>query len=123
MGTAYLSVTILLAGMATFSGVAKIRRDPRVVHVIHEVIGVPLRYFPRLAACEFAGALGLVLDIWWPPSGVAAGIGLVLYFVGAVASHLGVGDFKGIGPAAFMLVLAVAALVMRILLARPGTVR
>ena len=51
MGTAYLSVTILLAGMAAFSGVAKIRRDPRVVHVIHEVIGAPLRYFPLLAAC------------------------------------------------------------------------
>ena len=57
MGTAYLSVTILLAGTAAFSGVAKIRRDPRVVHVIHEVIGVPLRYFPLLAACEVAGAL------------------------------------------------------------------
>jgi len=34
---------------------------------------------------------------------VAAGIGLVLYFVGAGASHLHVGDVKGIGPAVFML--------------------
>jgi len=116
MGTAYLSVTILLAGMAAFSGVLKIRRDPRVVHVIHEVIGVPLRYFPLLAACEFAGALGLILGIWWLPLGMAAGIGLVLYFVGAVASHLRVGDAKGIGPAAFMLALAAGALVLRILL-------
>jgi hypothetical protein len=40
---------------------------------------VPLTYFPLLAACEFAGALGLVLGIRWPPLGVAAGIGLVLY--------------------------------------------
>ena len=119
MGTAYLSVTILLAGMAAFSGVAKIRRDPRIVRVIHEVIGVPLRYFPLLAACEFSGALGLVLGIWWPELGVAAGIGLVLYFVSAVASHLRVGDVKGVGPAAFMLLLSAAALVMRILSARP----
>ena len=116
MGTAYLSVTILLAGMAAFSGVLKIRRDPRVVHVIHEVIGVPLRYFPLLAACEFAGALGLILGIWWLPLGMTAGIGLVLYFVGAVASHLRVGDAKGIGPAAFMLALVAGALVLRILL-------
>jgi hypothetical protein len=68
-----------------------------------------------LAACEFAGALGLVLGIWWPPLGVAAGIGLVLYFVSSVASHLRVGDVKGVGPAAFMLAVAAAALVMRIL--------
>jgi len=121
MGTAYLATTILLAAMAAFSGVAKIRHDPRIVRVIHEVVGVPLRYFLLLAACEFAGALGLVLGIGWPPLGVAAGIGLVLYFVAAVASHLRVGDVKGIGPAAFMLAVAVAALIMRILTSRSGT--
>jgi hypothetical protein len=121
MGPAYLTITILFAAMVAFSGVGKIRRDPRIVRVIHEVIGVPLRHFPLLATCEFAGALGLVLGIRWSPLGVAAGIGLVLYFVGAVAAHLRVGDVKGIGPAAFMLALAAAALVMRILTSRSGT--
>src|SRR5205823_13018164 len=95
MDTAYLLVTILFAAMAAFSAVAKIRRDAKVVHVIQEVVGVPLRFFPLLAACELAGALGLVLGIWSPWVGVAAGIGLVIYFVGAVASHLRVGDVKG----------------------------
>jgi hypothetical protein len=52
---------------------------------------------------------------------VAAGIGLVLYFVGAVVSHLRVGDVKGVGPAAFMLAVTAAALVMRILTLRSGT--
>jgi len=121
MGPAYLTITILFAAMVAFSGVGKIRRDPRIVRVIHEVIGVPLRYFPLLAACEFAGALGLVLGIWWSPLGLAAGIGLVLYFVGAVASHVRAGDVKGIGPALFMLALALGALVMRILTSRSGT--
>jgi hypothetical protein len=60
MGTAYLATTILLAAMAAFSGVGKIRHDPRIVRVIHETIGVPLRYFPFLAACEFAGAQGVI---------------------------------------------------------------
>jgi hypothetical protein len=115
VGIAYLAITILLAAMVTFSGVGKIRRDPRIVQVIHEVIGVPLKYFPLLAACEFAGALGVVLGIWWPLLGVAAGIGLVIYFVGASVSHLRVGDVKGIGPAASMLVVAAAALALRIL--------
>ena len=61
MDTAYLLVTILFAAMVAFSAIAKIRRDPRVVHVIQEVVGVPLQFFPLLAACELAGALGLVL--------------------------------------------------------------
>ena len=115
MGIAYLVITILLAAIVTFSGIGKIRHDPRIVQVIHELIGVPLKYFPLLAACEFAGALGVVLGIWWPLLGVAAGIGLVIYFVGASVSHLRVGDVKGIGPAAFMLVVAAAARALRIL--------
>jgi len=115
MAIAYLVITVLFAAMVTFSGVGKIRRDPHIVQVIHEVVGVPLKYFPLLAACEFAGALGVVLGIWWPLLGVAAGIGLVTYFVGASVSHLRVGDVKGIGPAAFMLAVAAAALALRLL--------
>ncbi len=41
--------------------------------------------------------------------GVAASIGLVLYFVCATASHLHVPDAKGIGPGMFMLTMAAAA--------------
>jgi len=78
-----------------------------------------LKYFPLLAACEFVGALGLVLGIWWPSLGVAAGIDLVLCFVGAV-SHVRVGDVKGMGPAAFMLTVSVAALALRILTQKLG---
>src|SRR5260370_41912671 len=100
--------------MAAFSGLGKIRRDQRIVYVINEVVGVPLKYFSLLAACELAGALGLVLGIWWPAMGVAASIGLVLFFVGAAVSHLRVGDVKGIGPAAFMLVVAAGGFAMRI---------
>jgi hypothetical protein len=121
MDTAYLAITILLAAMVLFSGVAKVRRDPNVIRVIHEVVGVPLRYLPLLAACEFAGALGTVLGILWRPLGIAAGIGLVLYFLGAVISHLRMGDVKGVGPAAFMLVVAAAALTLRVLTSRAAS--
>jgi hypothetical protein len=115
MHPAYLFITILFAAMVAFSAVAKVRRDPKVVHVIHEVVGVPLKRFPLLAAFEFAGALGLVLGIWWPWAGLAAGVGLVIYFVGAVVSHLRVHDIKGIGPAVFMLMVAAGALALRVL--------
>jgi uncharacterized membrane protein YphA (DoxX/SURF4 family) len=111
---AYLVVTIVTASMAAFSGLGKLRRDPKIVHVIHEVVGVPMKYFLYLAACEIAGALGLVVGIWWPLLGIAAGIGLVVYFVAAIVSHVRVGDVKGIGPAAFMLMISVAALALRV---------
>jgi hypothetical protein len=114
MTIVYLVMTVLVALMAAFSGLGKLRRDPRQVKVINETVGVPLKYFPLLAVCEFAGALGLVAGIWWLALGVAAGIGLVLYFVGAVVSHVRVGD-KAIGPAVFMLVLAAGALAVRFL--------
>jgi uncharacterized membrane protein YphA (DoxX/SURF4 family) len=113
MHIAYLVITILFAAMVAFSGLGKVRRDPHQIKVIHETVGVPLKYFPLLAACEFAGALGLVLGIWWPILGVAAAIGLVLYFVGATVSHLRVSDVKGLGPPAFLLVVAAAALATR----------
>ncbi len=115
MHIAYIAVTVVVALLVAFSGGAKIGRKPDVVKTIHEVIGVPMKYFSLLALLEFAGAVGLVVGIWLPGLGVAAGIGLVIYFVGAVVSHLRVGDLKGIGPAVFMLVLAGGALALRFL--------
>jgi hypothetical protein len=120
MNMAYLVITIVAAAMVAFSGLGKLRRDPKIVHIINEVVGVPLKYFPHLASCEFAGALGLVLGIWWPFLGVVAGIGLVVYFVGAVVSHVRVGDVKGVGPAAFMLIISAAAFVLRFLSHKTG---
>ena len=123
MHIAYLVITSLFAAMVAFSGLGKIRRDPHQMRVIHETVGVPLKCFPLLAACEFSGALGLVLGIWWPILGVAAAIGLILYFVGATVSHLRVSDVKGIGPPAFMLVVAAAALATRMLTNKPDALR
>lgn len=115
MSIAFLAITILFAVLTAFSGVLKVRRDPRVITIIHDTIGVPMEYMNLLAACEFAGAAGLVLGIWYAPLGIAAGIGLVIYFIGAVVSHLRVGDVKGIGNAVFMLVMAAAALTLRVI--------
>lgn len=115
MGIAYLVVAIVLAAMVLFSGVGKLRNDPHIVKVIHETVGVPMKYFPLLAACEIAGAVGLVLGIWCSILGIAAATGLVIYFVGAVVSHVCVGDFKGIGPAAMLLTMSAAALILRLL--------
>jgi hypothetical protein len=115
MNIAYVALAVLMSLLVVASGVAKLRGDPRVVKVIHEVVRVPRKWFPWLAACEFAGALGLLVGVAWAPAGVAGASGLVLYFAGAIVAHLRVGDLKGIGTPAFPLGLAVACLVTRIL--------
>jgi hypothetical protein len=110
----YLTITFIVAAMVAFSAIAKIRRDPRVVRTIHEVVGLPLSYFPLLAACELAGAFGLVLGIFWPLLGIVAGVGLALYFLAAILSHFRVGDFAGVGPAFFMWAAVMVALGTRL---------
>src|SRR5262245_15024906 len=114
MTTAFVAVTVLFALMTALSALMKIRHDPKVVKIIHETVGVPMKFFPHLAACERAGALGFVSGIWSPVLGVTAGSGLVIYFIGAVVSHLRVGDFQGTGAASFMFGLSVACVALRI---------
>jgi len=114
MFIAYCVIAVLYAAMLTFSGILKLQLNPQVVQIIHEVIGVPLSMFPVLAASEFAGAVGLLAGIRWKGLGVAAAVGLVIYFVGAIISHVRVGDFVGMGGAVLMLVIAVIVLLLRL---------
>jgi DoxX-like protein len=55
-----------------------------------------------------------VLGLWAPPLGIAAAVGLVAYFVGAVAGHLRVRDLKNLAMPLPPLVLAIAMLVLRL---------
>jgi hypothetical protein len=41
----YLVITIVVAAMEALAGVQKLRRDPKVVHVMQDVVGVPLNIF------------------------------------------------------------------------------
>ena len=113
MFIAYIIVAIILAFGLVASGVAKIRRDPRIIQGIHEVVGVPLRWIPWLAALEFAGAAGLLIGIAWWPLGLAAAIGVILYFIGASIGHVRVQDFKGLPTPVIILLVAVVVLVVR----------
>ncbi len=114
MFIAYVVIAVLGAVMLTLSASLKLRGDERSISVIHDVIGVPMTWFPWLAGCELAGATGLLVGIAWAPIGVAAAVGVVAYFVLAIGSHIRVNDLKGIGSPAIPLGFAVAALVTRI---------
>jgi sorbitol-specific phosphotransferase system component IIC len=114
MFVTYCVLAVIYSGMLTFSGLMKLQHDPQAVQMIHEVIGVPLALFPVLAACEFAGALGLLAGIRWARLGIAAALGLIVYFFGAIGSHILAGDIAGIGGAIFMLAIASVLLALRL---------
>lgn len=106
-------VTGLLAVALMGSGAAKLTKVDRVVENLTGA-GVPLGWFPWLAVIELAGAAGLVVGLGVEPLGVAAAVGVVFYFVGAVIAHVRVKDYRGvIGPVP-LLVVAAAVLVLRL---------
>lgn len=106
-------VSVLLAVMMLMSGVMKLRRAPALMTSM-AAVNVPEATVPRLGLLEVAATLGLLLGLFWAPIGVAAAIGAVLYFIGAVVAHIRVGD-KAVAPAAVLLLLAIAALVLQLL--------
>ncbi|MEV0251510.1 DoxX family protein [Nocardia sp. NPDC050712] len=113
MFIAYAVVGILLSLMLVASARAKLVRDPKIVEGMG-TLGVSARALPLLAAAEIAGAAGLLIGLWLAPLGVAAAIGVVAYFVGAVAAHLRVADYKNTLPAAVGLIVAIAVLGLRV---------
>src|SRR5215217_8094746 len=114
MFIALVIASVLIAAMCASSASLKLRKDERSVAVISGTVGVPLRFFPVLAALELAGAAGVLIGLWLGPLGVADAAGLVVYFVGAVVGHLRVGDTKGLTMPLLPLVLSVAVLALRI---------
>jgi hypothetical protein len=74
-------------------------------------VHVPVSALPYLATLKLAGAVGLVVGlVAMPWLGVAAGVGLTLFFVGAVAVHIKTGVLYNIAfPAAFLLLAITSA--------------
>ncbi len=77
-----LLVVATAAGVA-FSGVSVLARRAFIVDNLTDY-GVSERWWPWLGAAKLLGALGLLAGLAVPVLGVAAAVGLGLYFVGAV---------------------------------------
>ncbi|MFI0925882.1 DoxX family protein [Streptomyces sp. NPDC021012] len=112
MFIAYAVVAALLALASLGSAFMTFTKNPQVIGNMTKV-GVSEGALPWLAAAKAAGALGLLAGLFVPLLGEAAAVGLVLYFLGAVTSHLRVKDFE-LAPAAVLALVAAAALVLRI---------
>ena len=115
MFTAYLIVTLLAAAANIFSATLDFIRYKQVLINMAKT-GVSESWITMLGILKAAGAIGLLVGIGWPLIGIAAAIGLTLYFVGAIVTHLRGRDYS-FGPAVVFLLLAVGSLVLR--LAKP----
>lgn len=112
MFTAYAVVAALLAAVLLLSAYTKLIRFPRATATLTKV-GVKEEQFAPLAACETAGSLGLLAGMRIAPLGIAAAVGVALYFILAIAAHVRMRD-ADVGPPVIILVMAVAAGVLRI---------
>jgi hypothetical protein len=112
MFTGYLIVTILAAAANLSFAALDFSRSEWVIGNMTTVGLPPESLFP-LGALKAAGGAGILLGIAVPPIGIAAAIGLILFFVGAIATHLRahVGNLQY--PGGF-LVLAAASLALQL---------
>lgn len=108
----YVIVAIVLSLALLVSAAGKLTKMEQVVTMLTG-IGVPLSWFPMLAAVDVAGAAGLLIGLGVAGLGIAAAIGVIAYFAGAISFHLRAGD-KNIGPPAGLLILGALALIARI---------
>ncbi|MGW1053108.1 DoxX family protein [Streptomyces sp. NPDC001118] len=85
MRTAQIVVTLLAALMAGFSGAVLLMRAQWIVKALTDY-RVPQAWWTLLGVAKAAGAVGLVVGLFVPVIGVLAGVGLVLYFLGAAVT-------------------------------------
>ncbi len=75
-----------------FSAGADFARWERIAEGMDRV-GVPRRLLPWLGVPKAVAVAGLVVGFWVPPIGIAAAVGLVLFYALAVATHVRAKDY------------------------------
>lgn len=108
MYTIYVVITVLAALANGYAASLNfVRADS--VKVVADRVQVSQKWMIPFGILLASGAVGLAIGLVVPVLGIAAAIGLVLYFICALSAHLRVHD-RGIGGAVSFLVLALAVL-------------
>ena|ERR1700754_833201 len=111
MSTVYVAVTTF-AGAANIAAAAvDFRRAGWVLDNMTKY-GVPHSWLFSLGALKAAGAAGLLVGLVLPGVGVAAAVGLVLYFLGAVITVLRAHWYSHLQYPSSFLLLSAAALTL-----------
>ena len=109
MFTAYVTVTVVTI-LANACMAAAALASARFVLANMDEVGVPRPWLPWLGILKGAGAAGLLLGLLdVRPLGIAAAIGLVLFFAGALAAHVHARVFHNIGVPGAYFALAIAS--------------
>lgn len=115
MDTATVIVTLLLAGLFTFSSSIKVLGVSKSL-AIRDHLGVSPIQWRMIGALELAGVIGVLAGLLWAPIGIAAAIGLTLLSIGAIAFHVRASDrIAETLPAMIGVALAVATVVLHTL--------
>ncbi|MFE9796788.1 DoxX family protein [Streptomyces goshikiensis] len=104
-------VTVFMSAVLLVSAGAKSLRTRHITEQM-STLGVPQSTMAFLIGVQTAGAACAIAGLWWGLLGIAAAIGLTLYFAGAVSFHLRVGDRKGALPAAVLTVVSVSLIAL-----------
>ncbi|MCU1509803.1 MAG: integral rane protein [Glaciihabitans sp.] len=111
----YVIITIVVIAANGFISIATLAHAKFVIANFGEVQVRP-SVLPLAAVLQLAGAAGLLLGLLgWRAIGIAAAIGLVLFFVVAVIIHLRSRAFRSISSPAIFLLLAIGALLVEVL--------
>ena len=110
MFVAYVLVTAVAAAVNTYAATNDFIR-PKWLLANMTKLGVPESWMTKLGLLKAAGAVGLLVGIGVPLVGTAAAIGLILFFVVAIFTHLRAHD-RSFGLAVGFLLLAVASLAL-----------
>jgi hypothetical protein len=112
MFAAYLTVVISTFVMNAAAAAADFSRA-RFVLANSAEVGVPERWLPWLGTLKAAGAAGLLIGLLWArPIEIAAAIGLMCFFFGAVATHVRAGVLYNLAFPGFFLAFAVGSLAL-----------
>lgn len=113
MFATYVVVTVAAAAANGYAASVDLRRVDWVMANMARN-GVPPSWAFPLGAAKALGAAGLVVGVAVPLIGVAAAVGLVLFFLGAVLTVLRAGWYAHLPEPATFLLLAAASLALRL---------
>jgi uncharacterized membrane protein YphA (DoxX/SURF4 family) len=113
MSIAIIVLSALLAVAFLGSGALKLVGAKQSLQM-RDQLNVGAQLWRLVGALEVAGALGLAAGFVVPTLGIAAALGLALLMVGGIVTHVRAQDLRNAGPAALLLVLAVATAVLRV---------
>jgi hypothetical protein len=111
---AYITITIITIVANAWAAAADLAQPKWVLHNMDEV-GVPRSWLVPLGVLKGAGVAGLLIGLLGVrPLGIAAAIGLVLFFTGALATHVRARVFYNIAFPGAYLALAIASAALAI---------